>query len=211
MDREALGRLEEQLAEIPERLERLHKAGVKKLSRSDPDSRFLRERGGFTLGYTATLAVSEDHLIVAQQVSQAASDNDLLVPMVEQVGRQCRGKPERVSADSGFFSIENLRDLEGKGMDAYVPDSNLARWLNRGGRLRRRAVDPAHRRMRRKLRDPAGRSIYQRRKAIIEPVFGVLKQQRGMRRFARRGLRAAAVEWALAATAYNLTRIWTAA
>jgi transposase len=211
VDREALGRLEEQLAEIPERLERLHKAGVKKLSRSDPDSRFLRERGGFTLGYTATLAVSEDHLIVAQQVSQAASDNDLLVPMVEQVGRQCRGKPERVSADSGFFSIENLRDLEGKGMDAYVPDSNLARWLNRGGRLRRRAVDPAHRRMRRKLRDPAGRSIYQRRKAIIEPVFGVLKQQRGMRRFARRGLRAAAVEWALAATAYNLTRIWTAA
>ncbi len=55
---------------------------------------------------------------MAQQVSQAASDNDLLVPMVEQVGRQCRGKPERVSADSGFFSIENLRELEGKGSKA---------------------------------------------------------------------------------------------
>ncbi|MFZ0523981.1 MAG: transposase [Candidatus Acidiferrales bacterium] len=62
--------------------------------------------------------------------------------------------------------------------------------------------------MRQKLRDPVGRAIYQRRKAIVEPVFGVLKQQRGMRRFLRRGLKQVAVELALAATAYNLTRLW---
>jgi hypothetical protein len=37
---------------------------LNEISRSDPDSRFLRERGGFTLGYSATLAVSEDYLIV---------------------------------------------------------------------------------------------------------------------------------------------------
>ena len=91
-----------------------------------------------------------------------------------------------------------------------MPDSNQARWLNRGGRLRYRATRPAHRRMRRKLRDPAGRAVYQRRKAIVEPVIGVLKQQRGMRQFARRGLPQVAVEWALAATAYNLTRLWRA-
>src|SRR5271170_4579149 len=56
--RAVMERLERQLEAIPERLERLHKAGLPKLSRTDPDSRFLRERGGFTLGYTATLAVS---------------------------------------------------------------------------------------------------------------------------------------------------------
>jgi hypothetical protein len=68
VDGEVMAPLEEQLAEIPERLERLHIAGLKKLSRTDPDSRFLRERGGgFTLGYTATLAVSEDHVILAQR------------------------------------------------------------------------------------------------------------------------------------------------
>ena len=106
--------------------------------------------------------------------------------------------------------MENLKVLEEREIDAYVPDSNLARWLNRGGRLRQRASDPAHRRMRRKLRSPAGRRIYQRRKAIVEPVFGVLKQQRGLRQFARRGLPHVAVEWALAATAFNLTRIWRA-
>ena len=63
-----LAQLERQLGEIPARLERLQKSGLKKISRSDADSRFLRERGGFVLGYTGTLAVSEDRLIVAQRV-----------------------------------------------------------------------------------------------------------------------------------------------
>lgn len=207
---EVMARLEKQLAGIPGRIERLRKAGAKKLSRTDPDSRFLRRRGGFTLGYTATLAVSEDHLILAQGVTQESTDNQSLVPMVDRVKQQCGASPQTISADSGFFSIDNLKALEESGIDGYVPDSNLARWLNRGGRVRGRASDAAHRRMRSKLRDPAGRRVYGRRKAIVEPVIGVLKEQRGMRRFARRGLTAAAVELALAATAYNLTRIWGA-
>jgi len=208
VDGAVLERLEQQLQEIPERLERLRKAGLKKLSRSDPDSRFLRERGGFTLGYTATLAVSEDHLIVAQQVGQAATDNGLLVPMLDAVERECGERPRQASADSGFFSLDNLQAMEERNIDGYVPDSNLARWLNRGGRLRQRASDPAHRRMRGKLRDPAGRAIYGRRKAIVEAVNGVLKEQRGMRRFRQRGLQKVAVELALSCTAYNLTRMW---
>jgi transposase len=210
VDSEVIERLEQQLAGIPERLERLHKSGLKKVSRTDPDSRFLRERGGFTLGYTATMAVSEDHLIVAQRVTQETNDNELLLPMVDLVEQQCGEKPQRASADSGFFSVDNLHALEERKIDAYVPDSNLARWLNRGGRLRLRASDPAHRRMRRKLRDPVGSVIYGRRKAIVEPVNGVLKEQRGMRRFRRRGLEKVAVEWARTTTAYNLTRMWRA-
>jgi transposase len=207
---EVLARLEQQLQEIPARLERLRKAGLKKLSRSDPDSRFLRERSGFTLGYTATLAVSEDHLIVAQQIGQAATDNALLVPMLEAVERECGERPRQVSADSGFFSLHNLQAMEERNIDGYVPDSNLARWLNRGGRLRQRASDPAHRRMRRKLRDPGGGAIYRRRKTVVEPVHGVLKEQRGMRRFRQRGLQKVSVELALSCTAYNLTRMWRA-
>jgi transposase len=205
---EVLARLEQQLQEIPARLERLQKSGLKKLSRTDPDSRFLRERGGFALGYTATLAVSEDHLILAQRVTQQTHDHAALLPMVDLVEQQCGERPQRTSADSGFFSLDNLKALEERQIDAYVPDSNLARWLNRGGRLRQRATNPVHRRMRRKLRDPVGRAIYSRRKAIVEPVNGVLKQQRGMRQFRQRGLNSVGGEWALASTAYNLTRMW---
>jgi transposase len=68
--REALAKLEEKLGKIPERLERLKKSGLKKRSRTDEDSRFLRQRQGYVLGYTGTVAVSEDYLIVGQQVSQ---------------------------------------------------------------------------------------------------------------------------------------------
>ena len=205
---EAIAQLEQQLGEIPARLERLQKSGLKKLSQSDADSRFLRERGGFVLGYTGTLAVSGDHLIVAQRVTQETNDNEALLPMVDLVEQQCGERPQRVSADSGFFSNSNLQAMEQRNMDAYVPDNNMARVLNRGGRLRQRATHPAHRRMRRKLRDPAGRAIYARRKAIVEPVNGVLKEQRGMRRFRMKGLKKVAVEWTLATTAYNLTRMW---
>lgn len=207
---EVIAQLEQQQEEIPVRLERLRKSGLNKLSRTDPDSRFLRERGGFMLGYTGTLAVSEDHLIVGQCVTQQTNDNDLLLPLVDLVEQTCGEPPQGVSADSGFFSMDNLRGLEERRIDGYVPDSNLARWLNRGGRLRTRASDPAHRRMRRKLRDPAGRATYAKRKAIVEPVNGVLKEQRGMRRFRQRGLAKVRGEWALSNTAYNLTRMWRA-
>ena len=62
-------------------------------------------------------------------------------------------------------------------------------------------------RMRRRLRSPAGRRMYARRKALVEPVWGVLKQQRGMRQFRLRGLAKVGIELALAALAYNLTRL----
>lgn len=209
---EAIARLEEQLARLPERLERLHKSGLKKLSRTDPDSRFLRERGGFVLGYTGTLAVSEDHLIVGQRVTQETNDHEALLPMVDLVEQQCGERPQRASADAGFFSLDNLQGLQERKIDGYVPDPHLGRELNRGVRVRGHAAarHPAQRHMRQKLRSPTGRAIYARRKAIVEPVNGVLKEQPGMRRFRQRGLQKVAVEWALASIAYNLTRMWRA-
>ena len=208
VSREAIAKLEEQLGQIPGRIERLKKSGLPKRSRVDEDSRFLRDRRGFTLGYTATAAVSEDYLIVAQQVSQASTDNDLLVPLVIRVEQECGEQPGEVSADSGFFSLDNLRAMEERKIEAYVPDTNLARVLNRGGRLKQRACDPAHRRMRRKLRSPEGGRRYRRRREIVEPMWGLLKEQRGMRRFRMRGLAKVAIEFSLATTALNLTRLW---
>lgn len=90
-----------------------------------------------------------------------------------------------MSADSGFFELEDLKVLPQQKIDAYLPGSNLARALNRGGRLRCRARDPEHCQMRRKLRGRAGRAICARREALIELVLGVLKEQRGLIRFRR--------------------------
>jgi transposase len=208
--REALQKLEKKLEQMPARLQRLKKSGLKRISRTDEDSRFLRERRGMVLGYTGTVAVSEDYLVVAQQVSQARTDNELLVPLVEQVEQECGERPGEVSADSGFFSQENLRAMEERGIDAYVPDSHLAHELNRGRRSRGHgaARDPAQQRMRRKLRSAAGRARYGKRKELVEPRLGTLKEQHGMRRFRMRGLAKVAVEFSLANTAMNLKRMW---
>jgi transposase len=204
----AIGALDKALAEMPRRMERLKKSGLKKLSRSDEDARFLRRRGGeFVLGYSAEIAVSDDHLIVAQRVTQNAADNASLLPMIDEVQQCCGDKPEQVLADSGFFSIDNLNQLEQRGVDAYVPDSNMAQALNLGTRCRTRACAPAHRRMRTKLRSPGGQAAYARRKAAVEPVFGVLKQQRSMRQFRTRGLSNVQNEFTLATLAYNITRL----
>ncbi len=204
----AIGELNRALDQLPRRLERLKKSGLKKLSRSDEDARFLRQRGDkFVLGYSAEITVSDDHLIVAQRVTQNATDNGSLAPMLDQTEQRCGAPPGAALADSGFFSIDNLNQMEQRNIDAYVPDSNMARALNLGGRCRTRACAPAHRRMRAKLRSPTGEAAYARRKAVVEPVFGVLKQQRGMRQFRTRGLQNVNNEFTLATLAYNITRL----
>jgi transposase len=203
----AIDELNKALGELPRRMERLKKSGLKKLSRTDEEARFLRQRGGFVLGYTGEIAVSDDHLIVAQRVTQNATDNQSLEPMLDQTEQRCGAPPGAALADSGFFSIDNLEQMEQRNIDGYVPDSNMARALNLGGRCRTRACHPAHRRMRAKLRSPAGEAAYARRKAIVEPVFGVLKQQRGMRQFRTRGLNNVGNEFTLATLAYNITRL----
>lgn len=205
----AIGELNRALEEMPRRLEKLNKSGLKKLSRTDEDARFLRQRGDrFVLGYSAEIAVSDDHLIVAQRVTQNPADNNSLVPMVNEVERCCGAPPGMVLADSGFFSIDNLEYMEQRNIDAYVPDSNMAQALNLGTRCRTRAKAPTHRRMRAKLRSPDGQAAYARRKAVVEPVFGVLKQQRGMRQFRTRGLNNVETEFTLATLAYNITRLY---
>ena len=147
-----LAEAEQRLAEMPRRLEKLRKSGQAKLSRSDEEARFLRQRGGhFALGYTGELAVTEDHFIAGQRVTQAAADNDSLLPMVDAVEQQCGSPPEQVVADSGFFSLENLKQLEQRGIEGYVPDSNLACELN-GGRRAAPVRNAQLRQMRRKLR-----------------------------------------------------------
>jgi transposase len=203
----AIEHLENKLAELPQRLERLRKSGLKKLSTTDPDARFLRTRSGFDLAYTGEIAVSDDHLIVAQRVTQNVTDNASLLPMVDQTVERCGSPPGQILADSGFFSIENLKRMEAQNLDAYVPDSNLARSLNLGVRCRQKACARAHQRMRRKLKTEEGKLVYGRRKAIVEPVFGVLKQQRGLRQFRTRGLANVGNEFTLATLAYNLTRM----
>jgi hypothetical protein len=135
------------------------------------------------LGYTLDMAVSDDHLILAQRTTQAASDSESLLPMVDRVMETCGEWPAQVSADSAFFSVENVVGLETRGMEGFVPDAHLSGELqHHRGPLKMSGDGPEHCRMRARLRSPRGKIRYRRRQALVEPVIGVLKEQRGMGR-----------------------------
>ena len=53
----------------------------------------------------------------------------------------------------------------------------------------------------------AVKRIYSMRKAIIEPVFGWIKENRGIRKFSRRGLRHCKDEWNLICLTQNLRKV----
>jgi len=109
--------------------------------------------------------------------------------------------------------MDQIREVQAQGIEVLIPDRLMATELAGGEaapemNVRQQKRTPGLKELRQRMREPAARICYARRKALVEPVFGVLKQQRGMREFRRRGLVAVGAEWALATTAYNLTRIF---
>ena len=52
------------------------------------------------------------------------------------------------------------------------------------------------------------KATYKRRQELVEPVFGILKELHGIRRFLLRGLLNVDPEWVLVATAFNLRTLW---
>ncbi len=66
----------------------------------------------------------------------------------------------------------------------------------------------AKERMAAKVRTSEGKALYARRKVIVEPVFGQIKEARGFRRFLLRGLAKIRGEWRLVCLTHNLLKLW---
>lgn len=153
-------------------------------------------------------------MIVGQAVTQAANDKQQLEPMVQTIEAQAGQRPQEILADSGYCSEQSLEFLEkrpkgNKKIEGYVAterqkhgEKPLAPW----GPLPKDAtrVD----RMRRKLQTKAGAAIYAARKAIVEPVFGQIKEARGFRRFSLRGVAKVRAEWALVCATHNILKMY---
>jgi transposase len=78
---------------------------------TDPDSRMLRARNRFLQGYNAQAAVSTDQVIVAAEVTNAANDSTMFVPMVraseENLASSEANGVGTFVADTGYWSVEN--------------------------------------------------------------------------------------------------------
>jgi transposase len=179
---------------------------------TDPESRIQKTSDGYIQGYNAQLAVDEKfQIIVAQHVTATSPDVNELKPTIESIKTRLKKLPEAVLADAGYWSEQNVRALEDDGIEAFIATDR-----QKHGEIlpARRGRPPkgltARQRMARKLRTRRSRKVYARRKAIVEPVFGQIKQARGFRQFLRRGLERVAEEWALVCTAHNLLKLHTA-
>lgn len=172
---------------------------------TDPDSRLMKNKSkGFLQGFNAQVAVSDDHLIVATDVTCSSNDMNSFIPMMDlAVASVSTHFPAGAGigtllADAGYCSSENLTSpgpdrLIATGRDPAKPS----------------AREPIQKMADRLAKDSPDRATYRRRQAIVEPVIGHLKDRIGLRRFTRRGLEAARHELALAATAHNIRRLAT--
>jgi transposase len=177
---------------------------------TDPESKIQKTADGFIQGYNAQAAVDATaQVIVAHDVTPMAADVGHLLPLVTAIGRTLRQRPRQVLADAGYCSEENLLTLAEKGIAPYIATGRQKHTEGQAPALRGRPPANLTRRdrMARTLRTMQGRAVYACRKAIVEPVFGQIKQARGFRQFLRRGQRAVQHEWALICTAHNLLKL----
>ena len=179
---------------------------------TDPESRIMKNSDkAFIQGYNAQAAVDHDHqVIVAADVSPMAADAPHLKPMVAEVKENMGKRPEELSADAGYFSEENVKELEREHIDPLIAAERKKHGeegLAPPGPLPEGAT--VKERMIRKLRTVAGRAAYALRKVTVEPVFGQIRT-RGLIRFWLRGLRNVKAEWSLWCTGHNLMKLYRA-
>lgn len=111
----------EKLQQIKEHLE---KSDHSQINATDPDAVFMKTGYGVKTCYNAQLAVDETRqIILAADVTNEPSDTEQLVPMVERV-QQGSGSIDKLTADSGYSSGENLQAMADKCIDAHIPDAN---------------------------------------------------------------------------------------
>ncbi len=164
----------------------------------------MKTSEGYQQCYNGQLAVDDEfQLIVANALTNNASDNGQLIGLVESIEQTLGEAPASVLADAGYRSESCLEELEHRHIEAYV---SLGREGKDSGTINAE-VYPATARMAAKLADADGKARYAERKGSVEPAHGWIKNVLGFRRFSLRGLQAVRGEWDLICLATNLRRM----
>jgi hypothetical protein len=164
----------------------------------------------FVQAYNAQAVVdSHAQAIVVAAVTQEANDKKQWVPMLKEVKVQMGSPPQQATADTGYFSEPNLTDAQLQGIDLFVaPDRQ------KHGEKRPATTGPpppgvsVAEQMRHKLRTAERQAVYKLRKAVVEPVFGQIKEARGFRRFLLRGLAKVQAEWQMICATHHLLKLF---
>src|SRR5215211_3912105 len=189
-----------------------------KTNLTDPDSRIMHTRDGFRQGFNGQAVATSDQVIVAAEVVPDNFDFDAFHPMLEAArgNLDAAGVAEpirAVVADAGYSNKQNRTRpaVQGDNPILLVAVPRLGGPKHADGQERK--TDPRFRndaslaKMGKRLANPAGSRLYARRKTIIEPVFGQMKQLGGPR-MRHRGRDKVNTEWKMMAAAHNLLKCW---
>lgn len=189
---------------------------------TDPPSRIMKAGSGehFEQSYNAQAAVEVDsRLIVGQRVDNAPNDKEQLVPTLEAVVAEA-GVVKEALIDSGFVSEEAVDQVE-KNPDGSPTGTMVLAAIKRErhgrtvAQLEKKADPPPPaadapfaERMAHRVATRSARARYKLRQQTVEPVFGIIKEALGFRRFSLRGLKNVSQEWTLVTLAYNFKRLF---
>jgi len=182
---------------------------------SDPESRIMKNSSnqGVDQHYNAQAAVDQDSLlIVASTLSNHPNDYGEAIPTLDAIP-EALGTPNAGALDNGFFSVDNIAQMELRGIEPYIAtgrEPHHRSW--RAFFAEEPAPPPANAspraKMAHKLQTEIGKAIYRLRKCTVEPVIGIIKEVLGFRQFSLRGLAAAAGEWCLVCLVFDLKRLF---
>jgi transposase len=183
---------------------------------TDPESRIMKTGSGFQQCYNVQAAVEvETMLVVGRHVSTAPNDKQQLIPALAAVSPAV-GEVANALTDSGYYSENAVLTVENedKGPTVYAAMKRQAhgRSIEQLEKREDPPLPPANATvaevMVHRLETVPGKELYRLRKQTVEPVFGIIKEALGFRRFHLRGLDKAELEWTLVTTSYNLKRLF---
>jgi hypothetical protein len=179
-----------------------------KVNVSDPDSRYMKTRDGYVQGYNAQAVVTEDQIVLAAEITTQTVDWSQLDPMVtaalgelERAGVTSR--PQFALADTQYWNEEHMDEvIANKHIQVLIPPESRMRDTPRPGWTGGR-----YDWMRAVINGEPGNQLYRQRPAMIEPVFGHTKHNKGVTRFLRRGRTAVRTEWRLLMATHNVAKL----
>jgi hypothetical protein len=181
---------------------------------TDPDSRIMKvsSTNSFEQCYNGQAIVDDSsQVIVAAGLSQHANDVEEVEPILDILEENLGGIPHHtaITTDAGYFSETNLMLFEDALLNPFMATQKM-KHAEVPPQVRGRIpqdMTPKDR-MRRKLCTKKGQEIYSKRKSTVEPVFGQIKQARGLRQFLLRGYENVSAEWQMWCLSHNLLKMY---
>lgn len=124
-------KLEKALAILQQRQAAAKEKPPNDVSVVDPEAPWVKKAGRVVRGYSGQVAADSEHqVIVSIKATAEPVDFDQLNPMLQTIEKTTGQAPDKLVADSGYYTDDAVLEASKGKTDCYVPDSQTASQLN---------------------------------------------------------------------------------